>query len=493
MRGHANVIEVDPTPAFEISPYMYLQFMEPLGDTDGSVEAAWDYDTGDWRQDLVAATASLAPDVMRWGGNFIRYYKWREGVGPVRNRPSMYNYVWGGKETNRVGTHEFVDFCWRVGAEPLMCVNFLSDGRQRYWNTLHGENRRGDAREAADWVSYANDPDNEDRKRHGAREPYDIKLWQIGNETSYGDAGFSQDEAIAHTTEFARAMSARDPSVQLIGWGGRGRNGEFWAPEVLNRAGEHLDYVAMHMMGMGPQRADTVLEGFPYQNHPEQAWEELLELTDTVEERVRTMKEIVHDQASGAGIAITEGHVSFEPHNANPILQEWLSAAYHARTMNIYLRNGDAVKMCTGADFCGTRWTVNAIKMPVPRWDDKSFFLPVASVMRLFKIHNGTHGVTLNDAPSDLDVAASRSGNAIYLHVLNLNVRTPVEAIFSVDGMMVTGGRVYEIAPDDLREYVNRERPNVFAPVEKALPSGDVPTWQFPPASVSAVRLDVET
>ena len=42
-RQTGNAILVDPTPLFELSPYLYMQFMEPLGATDGSVEAAWDH------------------------------------------------------------------------------------------------------------------------------------------------------------------------------------------------------------------------------------------------------------------------------------------------------------------------------------------------------------------------------------------------------------------------------------------------------------------
>ena len=168
-----------------------MQFMEPLGTTDSSVEAAWSYDTDNWRQDFIETTKDLAPDVMRFGGLFSRYYKWREGVGPPAKRPWMRNYLWGGKETNRVGTHEFVDFCRRTGAEPLYCVNFLSDGWQIYANTAEG-NRSGDAREAADWVSYANDPDHRERKAHGHVDPYQIHLWQLGNETNYGQGGFSR-------------------------------------------------------------------------------------------------------------------------------------------------------------------------------------------------------------------------------------------------------------------------------------------------------------
>ena len=76
----------------------------------------------------------LSPDVMRVGGLFSRFYRWREGVGPAAARPTMRNYAWGGKESNRVGTRKFVDFCRRVGAEPLYCVNFLSDGEKALSN-----------------------------------------------------------------------------------------------------------------------------------------------------------------------------------------------------------------------------------------------------------------------------------------------------------------------------------------------------------------------
>ena len=63
------------------------------------------------------------------------------------------------------------------------------------------------------------------------------------------------------------------------------------------------------------------------------------------------------------------------------------------------------------------------------------------------------------------------------------------EASVSVDGMRVTGGRCLEIAPEDLRTYVNRDQPDVFKPRESALPAGG--QWRFPAGSVSAVELDV--
>ena len=483
-----SAIVLDPAPLFEISPLLYMQFMEPLGTTDSSVEASWDYGSDNWRKDFVMTTRDLAPGVVRFGGNFSRYYKWREGIGPVRSRPWMRNYDWGGKETNRVGTHEFVDFCRRVGAEPLYCVNFESDGIEWYKHTPEG-NHSGTAQEAADWVSYANAPGDRGRKADGASEPYNVKLWQIGNETSYLKNGFTKDQAIAKTIEFAKAMRGRDPSIQLIGWGDRSSGkGELWAKDLVQRAGEYLNYVAIHMMGQSPRNPDTVLWGRRYEQDPERAWQELLDLSNSVENRISELESVLAQ--SKAGIAITEGHLSLRPHNINPILYEWLSAVYHARSLNIYQRHGARVKIATAADFQGTRWTVLAVQIPVPLGN--SFLMPVASIMRLFKRYNGTQGINVVSAPPDLDIAASRTQNKIYLHVLNTRFRRSVPASFAVKGMTILGGTVWEIAPDNLREYVSADQPDVFQPKERTIEAGPILNRSFPAGSISAVELDLQ-
>jgi alpha-N-arabinofuranosidase len=290
--SNATVV-IDPAPLFPISPHLYMQFMEPLGSTDSSVEAAWDYTIDDWRKDFIDTVRDLSPGLMRFGGNFSRYYKWREGVGPVQKRPWMRNYDWGGKETNRVGTHEFVSFCRRVGADPFYCVNFEGEGIAALKRTPEGD-RTGSAQEAADWVSYANDPDSPERKASGYPEPYNIKLWQIGNETSYVKEAFPKQQAIAKTIEFAKAMRARDPAIQLIGWGDKGRGSDqLWAGDLLRQAGDNLQLVAIHMMGQSPKRPDTVLSGLRYQADPDRAWQELLELSNRVEARLAELESVI--------------------------------------------------------------------------------------------------------------------------------------------------------------------------------------------------------
>ena len=481
-----SAVVIDPKPLFEISPHLYMQFMEPLGVTDSSVEAAWDYGRDDWRKDFVDTTADLAPGMLRFGGLLSRYYKWREGIGPAAQRPWMRNYVWGGKETHRVGTHEFVDFCRRVRAEPMYCVNFRGDGEKRYATTPEGD-RTGDAREAADWVSYANDPDHAQRKANGHAAPFNLKFWQLGNETSYGNACFKKDEAIAATIEFAKAMRARDASLKLIAWGDNG-----WASDMVKQAGEHFDYVAVHMMGQTPVRKETVLRGWKYQKEPEQAWAELMEMIGVrIEQKLIALEESLSGPHAQVPLAITEGHLSLAPHNSNPILTEWLTGVYHARAMNLYQRHGARVKIATTADFNGNRWTTNALIHQVP--GGVSYLLPAGAVARLFKRYNGTHGVSVKSAPADLDIAASRSGDKVFLHVANMKYSGATEATFAVDGMTLAGGRVLQIAPENPRQEISPLNPEVFRPVEHQLGAGDAIKYRFPARSVSAVELECRT
>jgi alpha-L-arabinofuranosidase len=475
-------ILIDPKPLFDISPHLYMQFMEPLGTTDPSVEAAWDYNLEVWRNDFVETTADLAPGMLRFGGLFSRYYKWREGIGHRDKRPWMRNYVWGGKETNRIGTHEFVYLCRRVGAEPMYCVNFLSDGEKRYATMPEG-NRTGDAHEAADWVSYANDPGNNKRKTNGHPAPFNLKYWQLGNETSYGNRCFKKDEAIAATIEFAKAMRERDRSLKLIGWGDSG-----WAGDLVVRAGDQIDYVAIHMMGQTPVRKDTVLSGCKYQAEPERAWDELLEIFQPrIEQKLLALEETLANRNSNLPIAITEGHLSLAPNNSNPILTEWLTGVYHARVMNLYQRHGGRVKIATTADFNGTRWTTNALIHQVP--SGISYLLPAGAAARLFKRYNGTHGISVKSAPAALDIAASRTGDTIFLHVANLNFEGPVEATFAVKEMVATTGTIFEIAPENPRQEISPLNPDVFKPIERTFSESDVLKHRFPARSVSVIEL----
>ncbi|MBO5783899.1 MAG: alpha-L-arabinofuranosidase, partial [Clostridia bacterium] len=125
-----KMLHISDKEKHEISPYLYMQFMEPLGVADASVDAAWDFVENDWNPLVIDKVRELAPTMVRFGGTMIDHYHWEEAVGPTRT--PMINYCWGGIYHNQVGTHEIVDFCRKVNAEPLIVVNMESDGRMHW-------------------------------------------------------------------------------------------------------------------------------------------------------------------------------------------------------------------------------------------------------------------------------------------------------------------------------------------------------------------------
>jgi hypothetical protein len=478
-RGSSLV--VDPVPLFELSPYLYMQFMEPLGATDGSVEAAWDHLNDRWRDDVVAATRELAPTMMRWGGIFADFYRWQEGVGPRDRRPSMLNLLWGGVESNQVGTGEFVGLCRTVGAEPLICVNFESDGRRQYMNAK-GSVRTADAKEAAAWVAYCNDPRDAARKAHGIVAPLDVRHWQIGNETSYDKNGFDLETAARKTVEFAKTMRAADPAIQLIAWGDSG-----WAGRMADVVEDRVQYLAFHHMFDPDSPQEPVLRGELYRRDPDATWERLMAAWQATDVKIRGIRESLGGRQ--IPLALTECHFVIPGRDRCDVLATWAAGVSYARILNNHQRHGDVLKIATAADFCGTRWQNNAVMIPVPKGNNRAYLQPVARVMQLYRHHIGSHAIKVDGIPAGLDVVASRRGNTVFLHVANTRRASAMTAALRVAGHTIRAGRVFEIRSDPTVELSYLNSADVMTTVERPMSADGI--WEFPAASVSTVELEI--
>jgi alpha-L-arabinofuranosidase len=394
----------------------------------------------------------------------------------------MINMCWGGIETNQVGTHEFMDFCRQVDAEPLMCVNFESDGRKHWMRSPKGDITTAGPEEAAEWVRYCNAPDSRLRREHGVQKPYGLRMWQLGNETSYARNAYNCETAAQRTIAFAKAMRKEDPGIELIGWGDSG-----WARQMLETAGEHLQYIAFHHM-FNPDRGarDSPLQGTEYRKDPARTWDHLMNARKAHEAKIQGMREQVADYP--IPMALTECHFALPGRNRCEVLSTWAAGVANARLLNVHERHGDKLKIATLADFCGTRWQVNAIMIPVP--GGKSFMMPVALVMSLYRHHTGDKAVTVTRTPEGLDVTASQRGDRLYLHVVNINREQSVSTQIVIAGMQIESGRVFEMAGNPEYEVIQTQ-PHEVTAKEKTLPSDA--RWTFPAASVSAVELDART
>lgn len=475
-----GLIEINPAPKFELSDWLHMQFMEPLGVTDTSVEAAWDHSTDQWRDDVIQVTRDLKPGMIRWGGILSSYYRWREAVGPRDKRVPMLNIQWNGMETNQIGTAEFVNFCRQVGADPLMSVNFESDGYPGWATTKKGDIRTADAKEAAEWVDYCNNPSNKERISHGFKDPLTIKVWQLGNETSYGRNKFDVVTAANKTIEFAKAMRAVDPSIKIIGWGDSG-----WGKQMIDIAGEHIDYIAFHhMFDPGRNNPNAPLRDNQYRKDPEATWEALMNGYKMHETRINQMREDVGTY--NIPMALTECHYAIPGRNRCEVLSSWGAGVSYARLMNLHERNGDKLKIATLADFCGTRWQVNAVMIPVPT--GRSFLMPVAKIMSLYRHHSGKEGIEVKNVPDGLDISASRTGNTIFLHVVNTNRTQSVQSNVQIGNLKITAGKVFELKTDPEFEIMSASN-DPLIPQQRTLTVNE--PIVFPAASVSAVELTV--
>ena len=99
----------------EIDPKLYGNFVEHLGRCiEGGVfeEGSPLSDANGYRRDVLDAARKLHVTLLRWpGGNFSSNYHWRDGIGPRAQRPPRLEMAWGTVESNRFGTHEFLQYC----------------------------------------------------------------------------------------------------------------------------------------------------------------------------------------------------------------------------------------------------------------------------------------------------------------------------------------------------------------------------------------------
>jgi len=186
--------------------------------------------------------------LLRWpGGNFVSGYRWREGVGPVDERPTVPNPAWEGLEYNLFGTDEFIAFCHAVGCEPMICVN-AGDGTPE---------------EAAAWVEYCNGkadtPMGKLRAKNGHPEPYNVKLWEVGNEiygrwqVNWTTSGGSADRYL----RFREAMREADSSIQLLACGAQGNAEAEWNQRLIAEGGTKVRCITDHILNWVGVNAQT--------------------------------------------------------------------------------------------------------------------------------------------------------------------------------------------------------------------------------------------
>jgi alpha-N-arabinofuranosidase len=189
------------------------------------------------RVDVLDAIKAIKPKHIRWpGGNFASSYHWQDGIGDRDKRKPVYDLNWLTWETNDFGTDEFLKVCEYVNTNPYICVN-SGDGTPE---------------EASTWVYYCNGSAEQEygklRARNGYKNPYNVKLWGIGNEI-FGNWQVGHVDERTHAKKYAAiasAMRTADPGLKFVAPGGRYWHYPEWNEALLEDAYEYIDYISIH-------------------------------------------------------------------------------------------------------------------------------------------------------------------------------------------------------------------------------------------------------
>lgn len=294
----------------EIDPRLWGSFTEHLGRSIYEGIYQPNHETADedgFREDVIEAVKKLKVPLIRYpGGNFVSGYNWQDGIGPKDQRPVRLDLAWRSVETNQFGLHEFIKWCQKVGATPDMAVNLGTRGID----------------EARNLVEYCNFPKgtywSDLRRKNGAEDPFNIKVWSVGNEMD-GDWQIGHQTAheygrLVHET--AKAMKLVDPTVELVACGSSNHQNETygsWEETVLENAYDDVDYLSLHQYydNFDDNLAEFLGKSVDFDNFIS----EVVAISDAVKARKHSKKQI--------NLAFDEWNVWYHSMGADDAQEPW--------------------------------------------------------------------------------------------------------------------------------------------------------------------------
>lgn len=483
-------VAVGLRPGAAVSPLIYGQYLEHVEDC--IYPGIWD--GAGPRQDVIAAATELGVPVVRWpGGCFADVYHWEDGVGPAADRPVRRNWHWGGLESHRFGTDEFLAWCERIGALPYLNVNLGT----------------GTMDEALRWMDYCSGTeDTEDvlrRKRNGRDRPYRTDLWGIGNETwGWWEAGTTTAEDYARTLATWSDFALRyRPSASVLGVGSAEGADPEWDRIVLDRAGDRIRYLTHHVYGYSIDR----VSGAEY---------ERVAFTPVyIEARLRAMAAVL-DRYHRANpwaevrIAVDEWNIRhFEPDGlgghrldrASPRTMQ--DAVFIAGTLNAMIRLSPVVAMANYVFLVNGNGVLNVRGDQLVKTTIYHVFRRYRDWMRGTAVDVDVRGpgTALPDPQAGepghepvpeglperagyLDAVATRDGSDFTVALVNRHRHRPIRVRLSGAARW---RRSWTLTHDDIYAVNDFDQPERVLPVETDL-DPDTAHWLCPPHSVSLLR-----
>ncbi len=461
-------IQVKTTEGKNIIPKeIYGQFAEHLGTCIyGGVWVGEDSpipNTKGYRNDVLNALRELKVPVVRWpGGCFADEYHWKDGIGPKSERPKMINTHWGGTiEDNSFGTHEFLNFCELLGAEPYVNGNVGS----------------GTVEEMEQWVEYMTSNDDSPmanlRRENGREEAWKIKYFGVGNE-SWGCGGNMRPEYYSDLyrrfATYCRNYSGNHLYKIACGASDYDYN---WTKVLMDRVGGRMHGLSLHyytVLGWSGSKGSAT--NF---NEEDYYWTlgKCREIEEVLVKHIKIMDE--YDPDKRVGLIVDEwgtwwdeepGTISGHLNQQNSLRDAFVASL----TFDIFHKYTDRIQMTNIAQM------VNVLQSMILTKDEKMAVTPTYHVFRMYNVHQDATYLPLNIQSETMNVrdnrtiplvsatASKNKEGVIHISLSNVHLTEAQEIEISMED--ITKGKVSGeiLTSESINDHNTFDNPNKVTP-----------------------------
>jgi alpha-L-arabinofuranosidase len=482
-------------PGVVISKHIYGHFAEHLGRCiydgfyvgEGNAAIA---NVNGVRKDVIDALKVLKVPNLRWpGGCFADTYHWKDGIGPKDKRPTIVNQWWGGvTEDNSFGTHDFLNMCELIGAEPYLAGNVGSGG-------VH---------ELADWVQYVNfggkSPMSDLRKANGREKTWDVKFWGVGNE-AWGCGGNMKVEYYANIyRQYATFMADWSNSGKLFRIASGANGADYNWTETLMKEIPHnmLEGVALHHYSVIDWNAKGSATNFSeelYFKSMKAAWkmEELVTRHSNIMDKYDPSKKValVVDEWGG-WYNVEEGTNPGFLFQQNTMRDAMIAGV----TLNVFNNHADRVRIANLAQ------TINVLQSVILTNKEKMILTPTYHVMEMYNVHQDAKLLPINVRSEDyvfgteklpaISASASVDANgAAHISLVNIDAKKAQEVVITLYGSKYKTVSGRSLSSAAVQDYNSFEAPNKIKPAvfKGAALNNSTLTVKVPPFSVVVLEL----
>ncbi|WP_417356926.1 alpha-N-arabinofuranosidase [Flavobacterium sp.] len=476
-----------------ISRHIYGHFAEHLGRCiyDGIYVGESNTEipnTNGVRNDIIAALKKLNIPNLRWpGGCFADTYHWKDGVGPKTERPEIVNMWWGGvTEDNSFGTHDFLNLCEVLGAEPYLAGNVGS----------------GEVQELADWVQYVNfkgtSPMSNMRRDNGRDKPWNVQFWGVGNEAWGCGGNMTADYYADVYRKYATFMSNwNGKELYRIASGASGDDYN-WTETLMKKIPKNLvKGLALHyytVVDWSNKGKATNFTDEEYFNTMKASW--------FMNEQIEKHSEIMdkYDPKKEIALVVDEWGAWYDtdPADNKGVLYQqntMRDAIIAGMNLNIFNNHAERVKMANLAQ------AVNVLQAVILTDGEKMLLTPTYHVMEMYNVHQDATLVPLEvnsanftykgDSIPAVTASASVKNGKTHISLVNVDNKVSQTIVISTNKKYekVSGRILTSKDMNDHNTFANPEiiKPEIFNNVKL---KAEELTVKLPPFSVVVLEIE---